>query len=199
MDVGRLTLRLTIGGFFVGHGLQKLAGWFGGGGLEATGQAFEGMGMRPGRRNAAAAGAAETGGGVLLAAGLATPLAAASLTGVMITAIHRVHAKNGPWAANGGYEYNAVLVAAVLALAELGPGDLSLDALLGIERRGTRWGLAALGAGAAGAVAAHLAAARAPAAPPQSQAPQDATIELDADEPIGREAEAEAQLNVASE
>ena len=127
MKIGRLLLRLTVGGFFFGHGTQKLFGWFGGHGLDATSQMFDGLGMRPGRRNAVAAGVAEAGGGAALALGLATPLAAGTLTSVMLTAIHRVHLKNGPWATNGGYEYNAVLIAAVLALAEVGPGEVSLD------------------------------------------------------------------------
>ena len=60
MGAGRLLLRATIGGFFVGHGLQKLAGWFGGQGPEGTGRFFEQVGLRPGREQALAAGAAES-------------------------------------------------------------------------------------------------------------------------------------------
>src|SRR5580704_13785876 len=112
MRLGSLGLRIAVGAFFVGHGTQKLFGWFGGSGLEATSQAFEQLGLRPGRPNAIAAGVAEAGGGALLASGLANPLAA-----TMLTAIRRVHAKNGPWVTNGGYEYNVVLIAAALALA----------------------------------------------------------------------------------
>jgi putative oxidoreductase len=163
-----LFLRFTVGAVFFGHGAQKLFGWFGGNGLEATSQGFEQLGMRPGRRNAAAAGAAEAGGGAAIALGLATPLSASVLTATMLTAIHRVHLKHGPWLANNGYEYNAILIAAVLGLAEVGPGALSLDHALGIERSGSRWALAALGVGAAGALGAHrlaLAAASAPSAP----------------------------------
>jgi putative oxidoreductase len=167
MKIGRLLLRITVGGLFIGHGTQKLLGWFGGHGLDATAQAFEQLGMRPGRRNATAAGLAETGGGAALAIGLATPLAAAALTGTMLTAIHRVHLKSGPWASNGGYEYNLVLIAAVIVLAELGPGEPSVDAMLGRERHGLRWALAALLLGAAGAIGAHRMAEAQPA-PPQS-------------------------------
>ena len=79
---------------------------------------------------------AESGGGALLALGLATPLAEAVLISVMLTAIRTVHWKNGPWATNGGYEYNVVLISALLGLAEAGPGSLSLDRALGIERLG---------------------------------------------------------------
>ncbi len=170
MRFGRTLLRIAVGGFFVGHGTQKLFGWFGGNGLDATAQGFEALGLRPGRRNAIAAGAAEAGGGALLAAGLATPLAESVLTSTMLTAIHRVHAKNGPWLANGGYEYNVVLIAAVLALADAGPGSLSLDEALGRERSGPGWALAVLLAGALGALGAHLAASAQPA-PPQPAEP----------------------------
>jgi putative oxidoreductase len=174
MKIGRLLLRLTVGGFFFGHGTQKLFGWFGGHGLDATSQMFEGLGMRPGRRNAIAAGAAEAGGGAALALGFATPLAAGTITSVMLTAIHRVHFKNGPWVTNGGYEYNAVLIAAVLALAEVGPGELSLDHALGQERSGPGWALLAAAMGVAGAVGAHQAAAAYPAPPePAASAPSD--------------------------
>jgi putative oxidoreductase len=175
MKIGRLLLRLTVGGFFFGHGTQKLFGWFGEHGLDATSGMFEGLGMRPGRRNAVAAGVAEAGGGAALALGLATPLAAGTLTSVMLTAIHRVHLKNGPWLTNGGYEYNAVLIAAVLALAEVGPGDISFDHALGTERSGPGWALLAAAMGVVGAVGAHQAAAAypAPAAPPAPPAPPD--------------------------
>ncbi|MBV8712830.1 MAG: DoxX family protein, partial [Solirubrobacterales bacterium] len=139
MKIGRLLLRLTVGGFFFGHGTQKLFGWFGGHGIEPTGQMFEGLGMRPGRRNAIAAGVAEAGGGAGLALGFATPLAAGAVTSVMLTAINRVHLKNGPWVSNGGYEYNVVLIAAALALTDTGPGELSLDHALGQERKGVVW------------------------------------------------------------
>ncbi len=167
MKIGRLLLRLTVGGLFIGHGTQKLFGWFGGHGLDATAQGFEQLGMRPGRRNAIAAGVSEAGGGAALALGLATPLTAATLTATMLTAIHRVHLKSGPWLSNGGYEYNLVLIAAVIALAEVGPGPMSLDAALARERAGPGWALTALALGGAGALGAHLLAEAAPAPPPQ--------------------------------
>jgi putative oxidoreductase len=165
MKLGRLLLRLSVGGFFVGHGTQKLFGWFDGHGLQATADSFHALGLRPGKANAIAAGAAEAGGGALFALGLATPLAASVLTATMITAIETVHAKNGPWASKGGYEYNVVLIAAVLLLVEAGPGGLSLDAARGRERSGSGWALAALLTGALGAAAAHVAAASAPLPP----------------------------------
>ncbi|HEY4824098.1 MAG TPA: DoxX family protein [Solirubrobacteraceae bacterium] len=164
MKLGRLLLRFVVGGFFIGHGTQKLFGWFGGNGLKATAEGFDQLGLKPAQAHATAAGVAEAGGGALLVAGLETPLAAAAITATMITAVRTVHLKNGPWASNGGYEYNVVLIAAALALAELGPGPLSLDAARGHERSGAGWALAAAGAGAVGALGAHLTTKLQPAA-----------------------------------
>jgi putative oxidoreductase len=173
MRIARLLLRVIVGGLFVGHGTQKLFGWFGGGGIDRTGQTFESLGMRPGRRNALAAGVAEAGGGAALALGFATPLAASALTATMLTAINRVHLKNGVWVTNGGFEYNVVLIAAAISVAELGPGPLSLDAALGTERSGPAWALAALAGGVTGAVGAHLLAE---AAAPESETPAQEPI-----------------------
>jgi len=147
---GRLVLRTVVGALFVGHGSQKLFGTFGGPGLEGTTQMMRALDMHPARRNAVLAGLTEAGGGALLLAGLATPAAGAALVGVMTTAVRKVHLPKGVWNSDGGYEYNAVLVAALVALAAEGPGPLSLDRALGTERTGARWGLAALVAGVLG-------------------------------------------------
>ena len=151
MGLGRLLVRTVIGGLFIGHGTQKLFGWFGGRGLDATGEGFEAIGLAPGRRNALAAGLAESGGGTLLALGLATPLAEATLVAVMLTAIRTVHWQKGPWATNGGYEYNLVLISALLGLAEVGPGEWSLDHAARTEHSGAAWMAAVLAVGVAGA------------------------------------------------
>jgi putative oxidoreductase len=158
MGLGRLLVRTVIGGFFIGHGTQKLFGWFGGGGLDATGQGFEAIGLVPGRRNALVAGLAESGGGTLLALGLAAPLAEAILIAVMLTAVRTVHWQKGPWATNGGYEYNVVLISALLGLAKAGPGKWSLDRVRGRERSGLLLMASVLAAGAAGSLAATAAA-----------------------------------------
>ncbi len=176
MKVGRLMLRAAVGGFLLGHGTQKLFGWFGGQGLKGQGASFESMGLKPGIVHAGAAGAAETLGGAGLLLGYRTPLASAGIVSVMLTAINRVHFKNGPWAGRGGYEYNVVLAAAAVALAESGPGPLSLDALRGEERAGAKWGLLSLLLGTAGAAGAHfLAESRATAAPADAYAAPAAT------------------------
>ncbi len=150
MDTGRLLLRATVGPLFVGHGTQKLFGWFGGHGLGGTAAAFEQMGMRPGRRHALGAGAAETAAGVLIGLGALTPLAATLVTGVMVTAIRKVHARNGVWVTAGGFEYNAVLIAALAALVEQGPGRPSVDAAALPRLKGPAVAIASIAAGAAG-------------------------------------------------
>ena len=150
MKLGLTVLRVVIGALFFGHGTQKLYGWFGGHGIEGTAGFFESLGLKPGRRHATAAGATEAGGGALIALGFLTPAAAASLIGVMSTAIEKVHLKNGPWAGNGGYEYNLVLIAIMVVLADLGPGDFSIDRALGIEVKGPGVAVLALGGGVVG-------------------------------------------------
>jgi putative oxidoreductase len=152
MGVGKLILRAILGGFFFGHGMQKLAGWFGGAGPEGTAQTFEQIGLRPGRESALIAGASEAGGGSLLALGLFTPAAVSMLTGVMTNAIRHVHRQNGLWVTDGGVEYPVVILATLAALGDGGPGRFSLDESLGIRLRGPVVTAVAMGAGAAGAV-----------------------------------------------
>lgn len=168
MKLGTLVGRTLIGGLFIGHGTQKLFGWFGGPGIAGTEQMMGALNMRPTRQNALAAGLSETVGGTLLLAGAATPLAASSIIGTMITAIRKVHLSNGPWVTQGGWEYNAVLVAALVGLVDDGPGDLSVDAALGRDEWGPGWALGALALGAAASTAAISLGGRAPA-------PDDAT------------------------
>jgi putative oxidoreductase len=157
MKVGRLLARVAIGGLFAGHGVQKWFGWFDGPGIDGTAGMMDSLGMKPGRANAHAAAAAETLGGVGIALGAFTPVAATALIATMITAIRTVHLPKGPWAQEGGYEYNVVLIASVLLLVDGGPGDLSVDSALGIEDTGAGWALAALAAGAAGSTLAMIA------------------------------------------
>ena len=150
MKLGITTLRVAVGGTFIAHGVQKLFGWFGGPGLEGMGQGLEQMGLKPGKRHALIAGAAETGGGALLATGFLTPLGAAGVMSVMHQAVRMVHWDKGFFSANGGYEFNVALSAAAFALADTGPGPWSVDRALGTEKSGPLWALAALGAAFAG-------------------------------------------------
>jgi putative oxidoreductase len=153
MSTGRLIARAAIGGIFVGHGTQKLFGWFGGPGLDATGQMMESLELRPARQNALAVSVTETAGGALLALGALTPLAGAMATGAMATAVRKVHLDKGFWNSDGGFEFNLALVAGALAIVDAGPGSPSVDEALGLELRGGKWALFALVAGLAGSAA----------------------------------------------
>ena len=147
MDPGLFILRLVVGLTLAAHGTQKLFGWFGGHGIAGTGGFMEQLGFRPGRLHAALAGLGEAGGGLLLAAGLFTPLAAAVVVAVMFVAAASVHVAKGFFAQNGGFEYPLVLGTAAAALGFTGPGALSMDSALGLARHGASWGFAALVAG----------------------------------------------------
>lgn len=163
VDLGTTALRGIIGTLFVGHGAQKLFGWFGGHGIEGTGGFFESLGLRPGKRHAIAAGTAETVGGALLATGTLSPVAAAMLNGTMVTAMRTAHKGKGPWATDGGWEYPLVLIAAVTALA---------------DREGGRTAAAfALGAGLAGSYLATAERFMPPVPEPEPQTAEDATRE----------------------
>ncbi|KEZ49826.1 DoxX family protein [Metabacillus indicus] len=128
LDLGLLLIRLVVGLSFMAHGAQKLFGSFGGHGLKGTGGFFESIGIKPGVAMALLAGLAEFAGGALFAAGLFTPLAGAALAGTMLVAIFKVHAPNGFWAANNGYELNLTLLAVAVGVALTGAGAYSLDA-----------------------------------------------------------------------
>lgn len=161
MAIGLLILRLFVGLTLAAHGAQKLFGWFGGYGLNGTGGFLEQLGFVPGRRNALFAGMAEFGGGILLALGLATPLAATLIISVMFVAISTVHLKHGFFNHAQGYEYNLSLAVAALSVAITGAGSVSLDAAFGLQDAGPVWGLVALLAGLLGG-AVQLASRKAP-------------------------------------
>ncbi|MEU8437571.1 DoxX family protein [Streptomyces sp. NPDC029216] len=127
-DAGLLLLRVVLGLTVAGHGVQKLFGWFGGGGISGTGQFFGSVGYPAGDAMAALAGLTETLGGLGLAAGLLTPLAGAAVTGTMINAL-AVHGA-GAFFAPKGMEYELLLAVAAAALTLTGPGRHALDRVL---------------------------------------------------------------------
>lgn len=142
-----LVLRVVIGLIVAAHGSQKLFGWFGGGGFAKTVGMLKGQGFKPAWFWALLGGVGEFGGGVLLALGFLTPLAALGVFASMLMAVLKFHWGKGFWGAKGGYEYPMVLglLGAVLALA--GPGSYSLDALIGFSLSAALiWGLVVLAA-----------------------------------------------------
>ncbi|MCY9135376.1 DoxX family protein [Bacillus atrophaeus] len=130
LSVGLLIIRLIIGLLFVGHGAQKLFGWFGGHGLKGTGGWFESIGMKPGVTVALLAGLSELFGGIMFALGFLTPLAGIIIVGTMVMAIVKVHGANGLWVTNNGYEYNLTLLAVTIGIALTGPGQYAVDTFL---------------------------------------------------------------------
>src|ERR1051326_4370100 len=104
MSVGALILRLVFGGLLIGHGTQKLFGWFGGHGFQATAGGMDKLGYPKGKLAAGLAGSTEAVAGLLLALGLLTPLAAAGVIGVMLNAAVSTHLRNGLWNTKGGIE-----------------------------------------------------------------------------------------------
>ena len=145
MSYGILLLRLVVGLAFVGHGTQKLFGWFGGYGPKGTGGFFASQGYRAPVMMAVLAGLAEAGGGTLLALGLATPLAGALLAIVMINAIGSVTFKK---AFMLGSELEIAYLTIAVSLAATGPGRFSIDRAIGWDDdiSGVWCGVAALGA-----------------------------------------------------
>jgi putative oxidoreductase len=139
--MGFLVARAVFGLLMIGHGTQKLFGWFGGYGLTGTGGFMETLGFRPGRFFAAAAGTTEVTGGLLLALGFLGPVGPALLISVMVVAAISAHWKNGVFAQANGIEVPLLYATGALALALTGPGRLSLDAVLGLD---TLWTPAAI-------------------------------------------------------
>lgn len=130
MNAAILVARLIIGLGVAAHGSQKLFGWFGGGGVRGTAAFMEGLGYRPGALYAVAAGLGELAGGVLVAAGLLNGAGPALIVLVMLVAIFSVHAGNGFFNSNNGWELPAANIAAALAFDYAGFGKYSLDRLL---------------------------------------------------------------------
>ncbi|MFJ3792321.1 DoxX family membrane protein [Kitasatospora sp. NPDC090091] len=131
-DAGLLLLRLVLGLTMAAHGSQKLFGWFGGGGIDGTGRFFTMSGYPAGDAMAVVAGLTETFGGLALAAGLLTPLAAAAILGTMVNALAVTW--GGGFFAPKGSEYEWLLTAGAAALALTGPGRYAVDRYLPVLR-----------------------------------------------------------------
>ena len=133
LSAGLLAARLVLGVMMMGHGAQKLFGWFGGHGLNGSAGFFEALGFRPGRVFVATAALTELGSGLLVALGFLGPVGPALMLSVMIVAAVSVHWKNGVFAAANGIEVPLLYSAGAVTLALTGPGLISLDALLGLQ------------------------------------------------------------------
>lgn len=125
--IAALVLRVPVGIILAAHGAQKLFGWFGGYGLEGTGQWMASIGLEPGYLMALLAGSAEFFGGLALVLGLLTRPAAAVSAFTMLVAIFSVHFEHGLFLTNNGYEYALTLFAATVALAIQGAGSYAAD------------------------------------------------------------------------
>lgn len=125
--LGALALRVPVGIILAAHGAQKLFGWFGGYGLEGTGQWMASIGLEPGYLMALLAGSAEFFGGLALVFGLLTRPAATISAFTMVVAIFSTHIDNGLFMSNNGYEFALALLAATVALAIQGGGAYAVD------------------------------------------------------------------------
>ncbi len=176
IHAGHATLfgRVVLGGYLAVHGAQKLFGSFNGHGLEATTAGFGHLGLTPAREMATLAGAAELGGGILTAAGVAHPLGPVALAGAM-TVASATHRSNGPLAANGGYELPLTNLALAAVLAAVGPTGFRLPRRLAFI---VTAGAATLTAIALGKLLTHRqpVTPEAPAQPAESDGPMLETV-----------------------
>jgi putative oxidoreductase len=133
LDTGLLIARIVLGAMLIGHGSQKLFGWFGGHGIKGTAGFFEQLGFRPGKPFAYAASLSEVMGGLLIALGFLGPVGPAMVIAVMIVAAGTVHWGKGVFYTSGGFEVPLVYAAVALGLGLTGPGAWSLDAAMGLS------------------------------------------------------------------
>jgi putative oxidoreductase len=132
INVGLLILRIVVGLLFVGHGLQKILGVFGGPGLRGHANRLERLGIRPALFWALVSAFGEFLGGLGFALGLLTPVAAAVLMGELLVGIVKVHWANGLWNVNRGIEWPLVLLAVTFVVGLTGPGYYALGRVLNV-------------------------------------------------------------------
>jgi putative oxidoreductase len=133
LATGLLIIRIVIGLYMIGHGSQKLFGWFSGPGFKGTSGWLGSMNFTPSWFWALLAGLGELGGGLLFAVGFLTPLGAIGIFAAMLMALIKIHLPNGLWVDKGGIEYPFVLVIISLVVGLFGPGAYSIDASIGLN------------------------------------------------------------------
>jgi putative oxidoreductase len=147
IDLAILLIRLGVGLTFAAHGAQKAFGWWGGPGMTGWRGAITSMGFRPVALFAALSVLAELVGGLMLAAGILTPAAAAVLVSQSIVMIFKVHWPHGFFSSKGGFEFPLLLAVGAVAVGVAGPGQVSLDQLIKLEPTATvRAGALVIGA-----------------------------------------------------
>jgi putative oxidoreductase len=133
-DIVPIFLRLTLGAVMFPHGAQKVLGWFGGGGFNATLEGMTGMGLPA--AIVVMVMIAEFLGSLGLILGFLTRLSALGVISVMLGAIFTVHQQYGffmNWMgkqAGEGFEYHLLAIGIAVALLVRGGGAFSIDRAL---------------------------------------------------------------------
>jgi putative oxidoreductase len=169
-DLAMLLIRLGVGVTFAAHGAQKAFGWWGGPGLKGWWGAIASMGFRPVALFAGLSVLGELVGGLMLAAGILSPAAAAVLVAQSVVIILKVHWSHGFFNTKGGSEYPLLLAVAAVAVGVAGPGQISVDNLLKLEPSATVRGALLVLGGVGGLVALAIPWLAAPKAVPQQVA-----------------------------
>lgn len=121
-----LLSRILLGVILIAHGWDKFQIT----GLEGVSGYFDSLGIPAAAVAAPAVALIEIIGGALLILGLFTPIVSIIITVVMVGAALFAHLSNGIFITNGGWELVGAIAAGTLALAALGAGRYSMDALL---------------------------------------------------------------------
>ena len=139
IDIALLILRVGFGLSMVSHGCNKV---FSPSGLSGTAEWFRSIGMKWPVLQARVAASSEIVAGLLMTIGLFTGAASLVFISLMAVAIVTVHWKVGYFIflPNGGWEYCAAIMLTATALSISGPGEASLDVVLGLP---TQYGIAA--------------------------------------------------------
>lgn len=125
-DYSLIPVRLALGWIFIAHGGQKLFGLWGGQGLQGMAGSLESLGIKPAMLFAILAACAEFFGGLAVLLGFFARWGAFFIGIVMLVAIAKVHASNGFFMSNHGYEYNVAILGLALCILFTGPGRFSI-------------------------------------------------------------------------